>query len=767
MRIPPAFPAAVVALFSLFVLDAQQARPDRARGVVLERYGLNGNENLSPRFRTFYVTWGATEKEEFTRYLGEARPDVVQAGWYGPMFFGYVGQKQSTGYPMQLPVAGVDACMAQWRELHRKVRESGGKSVAHFTVTNVIRGAEKEDENKPGFFADWYGSQWPEHLLGAKPAADWTDLVSKDASGKVLIDKHYVQYNSLCVNNPATREMLKVMVRAAIDNGVDGLMTTYNYRRACACPHCQAAFKSYLKTTFTPEEIRSHFRIENLEAASFERIPGQTPGYPAEADISPLTLAAYQWSALAYKAAWDEVFLREGRSKKPDLILGQWDHLGNVGVTEERSFLPVESFAKGENYLWYSGNHYNAEVRPGDDNDGWLNGLYLRALAGEKPYVIGRYDGVRIRVGQAEAMALGGAGTGLNNTVTDPASYAVLKHNLGFAKAHENDVLDTHVRSVPDEPGKEVQPVMLADTALIIPRQSAWAGKKHSFEIFRRVGTELVRRQRPIQMIPDEVLDSGLDGGGAGPGREGGPADGFAGRLAAKLERFRVLVLPEVLALTDNQLKALQVWMRSREENKLVIVGDAASLNSLGRPWAIASVVDGAQRMSWTGGFDRARVVRFSPDEVTEGTVDWESTKPAASRPNSLAVDRQAAFELWTKSGSKREPLVNPNSLRVALYRHPGGSHVLHLVNYARNVEGAKFLKKHNTDAELPVASSPVWVRVPRESGLSVNAARVLTPDLKVDGSPEDVVQRPEKDANGDCWILVGPVTVYRIVEMW
>lgn len=97
----------------------------------------------------------------------------------------------------------------------------------------------------------------------------------------------------------------------------------------------------------------------------------------------------------------------EGRGAKPDLILGQWDHLGNVGVTEERGFLPIANFAKGENYLWYSGNHYNPDAKPGDDNDGWLNGLYLRALAGDKPYVMGRYDSVRIRVGQAEAMALG------------------------------------------------------------------------------------------------------------------------------------------------------------------------------------------------------------------------------------------------------------------------------------------------------------------------------------------------------------------------
>jgi len=446
------------------------------RGAVAESFGFGADETLSPRFRTFYVTWGATEKPEFTRYLEEVRPDIVQAGWYGPMFHGFVGLKQSTGYPMQLPVSGLSACWEQWKEMHGKVRANGGRSVAHFTVTNVIRGPEKDDESKPGFFADWYTNAWPEELLGKRPAPEWTDLVSKDASGKVLIDHHYVQYNSLCVNNPATRTMLKQMVRAALANGADGFMTTYNYRRACACVHCQEAFRAHLKRNFSHEEMKRHFGITDIDRAKFEKIPGQTPGYPAEGEADPLTLASFQWSAMAYKAAWDEIFLGEGRGAKPDLILGQWDHLGNVGVTEERGFLPIASFAKGENYLWYSGNHYNPDAKPGDDNDGWLNGLYLRALAGDKPYVMGRYDSVRIRVGQAEAMALGGAGTGLNNTVTDPAAYAVLKRYLGFAKAHEGDVLDAHIRAVPGKSAERVQPVMLADTCLVIPRQSRRPG---------------------------------------------------------------------------------------------------------------------------------------------------------------------------------------------------------------------------------------------------------------------------------------------------
>jgi hypothetical protein len=719
------------------------------RGTVAESFGFGADETLSPRFRTFYVTWGDTEKPEFARYLEEVRPDVVQAGWYGPMFHGFVYQKQSTGYPMRLPVANLSACWEQWREMHGKVRANGGKSVAHFTVTNVIRGPEKDDESKPGFFADWYMNGWTEIMLGERPAPDWTDLVSKDASGKVLIDHHYVQYNSLCVNNPATRTMLKQMMRAALRNGADGFMTTYNYRRACACVHCQEAFRAHLKRTFSQQEMERHFGIADIDRWKFEKIPGQTPGYPAEGEGDPLTLASFQWSAMAYKAAWDEIFLGEGRGAKPDLILGQWDHLGNVGVTEERGFLPIASFAKGENYLWYSGNHYNPDAKPGDDNDGWLNGLYLRALAGDKPYVMGRYDSVRIRVGQAEAMALGGAGTGLNNTVTDPAAYAVLKRNLGFAKAHEGDVLDAHIRAVPGKPAERVQPVMLADTCLVIPRQSAWAGKRRSFDTFRKVGTELVRRQQRILMMSDEVLGGDASVAGDLAHRKDIVAGGGLGK-------FRVVILPEVLALAEDQVRALDRWMGQRPDNRLIIIGDAATLDNRGRPWAIAGTVDGRRRMAWASAYGADRVVRVDVDSLGAEGMDWGVMRPLS----------EPALDLWVERSGARVPMRDANSLRVSLYRHPDGAHVLHVVNYARDLAKAKQLKKANPDAEFPIVSEPLWVRIPKGGEISATKSRILTPDVREDGSPEEVERVEETDEKGARWIKLGPVTVYRILEM-
>jgi len=50
------------------------------------------------------------------------------------------------------------------------------------------------------------------------------------------------------------------------------------------------------------------------------------------------------------------VFVQFGRSLKPDLIVAQWNHLGDFNQIngDERCLLPVELWGRDEDYLWYS-----------------------------------------------------------------------------------------------------------------------------------------------------------------------------------------------------------------------------------------------------------------------------------------------------------------------------------------------------------------------------------------------------------------------------
>jgi hypothetical protein len=56
--------------------------------------------------RTFFMSWGNTTTPEFYRFLDDVKPELVLAGFYGPMFHGYADNPASTGYMMRLPVPG-------------------------------------------------------------------------------------------------------------------------------------------------------------------------------------------------------------------------------------------------------------------------------------------------------------------------------------------------------------------------------------------------------------------------------------------------------------------------------------------------------------------------------------------------------------------------------------------------------------------------------------------------------------------------------------
>ena len=80
-------------------------------------------------FNTFLVSWGGTTSPEFGKFLDAARPEIVQVGFYGPLFHGFADQPKSTGYPMQLPVSGQREALAAQRKVNEQVHALGLNSL--------------------------------------------------------------------------------------------------------------------------------------------------------------------------------------------------------------------------------------------------------------------------------------------------------------------------------------------------------------------------------------------------------------------------------------------------------------------------------------------------------------------------------------------------------------------------------------------------------------------------------------------------------------
>jgi hypothetical protein len=494
------------------------------------------------RFRTLFVT-RSLDHERLIPYLTSARPDIVQIGNYGAMFHGYADNPKSTKTPMMLPVVGERAALEFQRKLNKTVHGLGLTVVGHFRLIKVMGDWETQSG-----FVDYYNNRWPEDLLGAKPHPDLSELLQRDAAGKpIQVSRYDNPQLTLCLSSPHARKMLKQMLKCAVDQGVDGVVTTYNYRFECVCPHCQDAFKTWLAEHQTPEQLKSKLGIDNLQEHKFATIPASIPGYPIAEEASELDWLAARWGAEHFKQKYDEIFLQYGRSLRKDFVVAQWNHLSHVSLKEERAFLPLEQWGRGEDYFWYSGGASfvgkNLALSERKAGDAWLSCLYIRELSGRKPFVMGKYDRIRLAVSMAEGYATGGLGMGRYMRFENPSGYETLVRYTNFMHKHRN--LYDGARP-------------WSDAAIILPRQTILNRRPAALDSFRHIGQALVERQLLLDVVVDENISK------------------------ERLSQYRAVILPSAVVLSDTQLEILREYVANK--GLLLYHGDLGSVTETGNP---------------------------------------------------------------------------------------------------------------------------------------------------------------------------------------
>lgn len=502
-----------------------------------------GNSNSRPALpcRTLFVT-RSLGHDQLLRYLETARPEIVQIGNYGAMFHGYADNPKSMKTPMMLPVSGERAALRFQKQLNTKVHNLGLKVVGHFRLVKVM--ADWEEQSG---FVDYYNNRWPVDLLGPKPHPELIELLQRDADGiPIQLSRYENAQLALCLSSPHARQMLKQMLKCAVDHGIDGVITTYNYRQSCACPYCQAEFRKWLDTKLTPEQLSERLQVKSTDQLDLRSIPVQIPGYPDVEAATELDWLAMQWGTGHFKKMYDDVFLDYGRTLRKDLLVAQWNHLSHVSIKEERMFLPRTEWGRGEDYFWYSGGASfvgkNLNLSEHKAGDAWLSCLYVRELSGGRPFVMGKYDGIRLAASMAEGYATGGLGMGRYMRFENPTGFEVLARYTNFMHRH---------RQLYDG----ARP--FADAALVLPRQSVWNRQPESLDEFRTLGQALVERQVLLDVIADEALS------------------------LERLSGYPAVILPRVRSLSDSQLKAIRDYAGA---GGLVLVrGEFATHDEAGR----------------------------------------------------------------------------------------------------------------------------------------------------------------------------------------
>jgi hypothetical protein len=442
-------------------------------------------------FTRLVAHWAEYAHPEYLKFIEEARPEIAQVGFYGAHLYSLGHTAQYGGYPAHFPVRGLGELGAWFEDLNRKLHARGVKVVGHFNVEFLI-GDPDSPEGPRGFFK-FYRELWDDRILGPKPTANPIDMLEKNGDGSPIKSNTYsiggMHEYWACLRNPAWQQVLKAWLGQAVRRGLDGVIVNYFYRHNCLCEHCQSAFKLYLRQRFTAVELRDKFAIGDLDSHRFREIVS----WHSAAETTPLRLEMLRFSQVSNKAVFDDVFVRFGRSLKPDLIVAQWNHLGNLSQLEgdERCLLPGELWGRDESYLWYSTggaanftdlkNHFLGEAT--------LQARYVRGAFDDRPFTLGKYEGTRIRAAIAELAANGGAPMGFYTTFTNVLARREIVRYYQFLKRY-----DMIYRA--NRPH--------ADVALIFPRGLVHQGRISAVESFRKLGQVLLDGHVLFDVWPDD-----------------------------------------------------------------------------------------------------------------------------------------------------------------------------------------------------------------------------------------------------------------------
>lgn len=413
---------------------------------------LQGESHLDPKEPDtwFNVLFGGEywySNREITYEIVDAvqkvRPDVLHASIFGPELLGALptGGKVVGVTPMSPSgITTVREYLAWWKKVIDAAHHVGAKVQATFSMTLIYDTVSRDK----GWFK-YYNDFWESDILGPKPVSEPLALVQRDKVGHPLLgargggkgnfeahlDEDVYAYMG-CPNNPYWRQLMKQFVAAGIQAGFDGFMVQFNYRFECMCQYCQEAFRQYLTANHSSQYLRDRLGISDPATALLDttraRGPDVVPAGIQECDQpGPLELEAWQFTSESVRRALKEVFLEYGRSLKPDLLVSAWTHhrrfllpgvnykIEGINSFNERILLPPEQWGQGEDYIWCCIGPPKSNLKQHNASDSSLSAKYIYAMSRGKPYMIAKYDFVRVRLTLAEAWAHRSIGLALDH----------------------------------------------------------------------------------------------------------------------------------------------------------------------------------------------------------------------------------------------------------------------------------------------------------------------------------------------------------------
>ncbi len=585
--------------------------------------------------------------DAFGDYIDDVRPQIVIAGFFGPNYWSAMSYAREKGVKRLWTSLGGGPVDRDWmKQLIERSHRNGAKFIGLFSLSRPFG-----DPEKPAGFFKFIDEDWDDNVLGPKPETRAIDMMEKKADGSLWKQEAYrveggAEYWG-CISNPHWREVLKRMVTAAIGIGLDGFHIIFPQREGCVCEYCQAAFRRWLGARHTAAQLKERHQINDLKSHTFSTISGW---YERE-DASEYALECLKFTQASLKDCYDEVFIRHGRAIKPDLILGQWNHIyrssykgpGQLAGTfaqlnaDERCVLPSTRWGKGEDFVWYSIGNWRMYDKPDEHSfaDFGIERKYLYEAGGGKPSTVKMDDNVRIQLTFAESVAYGGFAYPRGPDYRDASTHNAVKAWFDFLRKNEQ----LYHPATP-----------YSEAALVWNRRAVHRGDTLHTADFKRLGSLLTKNH----VLYDVLIDDNLS--------------------LERLKQYRLVLLPSVADFIEDEQTTFSDFIGT--DGKVVVCNPARGKQS----------IEGA-------------VVFASKELQAISPVAWQEFEPYLDvwLPNRSGISARdtisfTCFETGRGTGSETRKFV------------------VHLINYHRDRRPADGVS--GADIERPIPAGPIPVRV-------------------------------------------------------
>lgn len=231
---------------------------------------------------------------DYEQYYREGPPGLLHMGtvtpchsYFGPAHDAQASLGKRPFPPIETFVAEYRQRMAEAQRVNDQLRQQGVGQVIAYVCMMTIGGDPDKRTGFWHFYDNW--AAFAPVGAGPKPATDpvqWQQRKPDGSEQHFYAKEHYMPMGyryANCVNNPDWQTYMRWVIRGAAEARFDGVFVDNSNCQRCYCQYCREGFAKYLRTRYTPAELKSLFNDDLSLSTDMKGLRGaETQAYWAE-----------------------------------------------------------------------------------------------------------------------------------------------------------------------------------------------------------------------------------------------------------------------------------------------------------------------------------------------------------------------------------------------------------------------------------------------------------------------------------------------------